>query len=208
MIAPQVHDLVCFHGSALVADAEPLPFWLQDTLHHWLWGTVRNGTVAEGFLAVGIRGSSRHHRWPAIIRQTDMLDWKRPQDIRVIHADVARRMVPAMQSLNAVELLWQHLPHCWGPFGSTAFELATGVYVLTETSDLDLIVRIAEPIDRSEAQQLWHSVQGLSARTDVRIETPRCGFSLNEYVREYGRHILLRYPFGVRLGADPWQVSQ
>jgi hypothetical protein len=37
------------------------------------------------------------------------------------------------------------------------------------------------------------------------VETPVCGFTLEEYATARSAKILLRYPDGVRLGEDPWQ---
>jgi hypothetical protein len=39
------------------------------------------------------------------------------------------------------------------------------------------------------------------------VETPLCGFALEEYALASSSRILLRYAEGVRLGNDPWQVE-
>jgi phosphoribosyl-dephospho-CoA transferase len=100
---------------------------------------------------------------------------------------------------------WLGLTLPWGPAGSVGFEIATGRSVTTEESDLDLVIRAKQRIDREEANLLLDSTLGLESKIDVRVETPLCGFSLAEHVSASSTKILLRHPGGVRLGEDPWQ---
>jgi phosphoribosyl-dephospho-CoA transferase len=102
---------------------------------------------------------------------------------------------------------WADLSLPWGPGGSVGFELASGRKVTTGASDLDLVIRAAEQFGVDEARFLLDRTIGLEAKVDVRVETPVCGFSLEEYVSASFARILLRYPGGVRLGDDPWQVE-
>jgi phosphoribosyl-dephospho-CoA transferase len=44
----------------------------------------------------------------------------------------------------------------------------------------------------------------LQVKVDVRVETPMCGFSLDEYAHASSARILLRYADGLRFGDDPW----
>jgi phosphoribosyl-dephospho-CoA transferase len=98
---------------------------------------------------------------------------------------------------------WAVFTLLWGPAGSVGFELASGHKITTETSDLDLVIRAAEQIGVEEAKFLLDRTLGLEAKIDVRVETPVCGFALEEYVS--ATKILLRYPDGVRLGENPWR---
>jgi phosphoribosyl-dephospho-CoA transferase len=100
---------------------------------------------------------------------------------------------------------WADLTLPWGPGGSVAFELASGRSVTTEASDLDLVIRAGQRIGAEEARFLLDRTFGLEATVDVRVETPVCGFALEEYVQASSPKILLRYPDGVRLGEDPWR---
>jgi phosphoribosyl-dephospho-CoA transferase len=76
---------------------------------------------------------------------------------------------------------WRDLALPWGPIGSVGFEIASGREVTTEVSDLDIAIRAQERISVEQAQSLWERVTGLQTRVDVRVETPECGFSLQEY---------------------------
>ncbi len=100
---------------------------------------------------------------------------------------------------------WTDLALPWGPGGSVAFELASGRKVTTEASDLDLVIRAQQRITVEEARFLLDRTQGLEAKVDVRVETPVCGFALEEYVFASSAKILLRYREGGWLGEDPWQ---
>ena len=86
------------------------------------------------------------------------------------------------------------------------FELATGAPVVTPDSDLDAVIYAAQPIDTSAARSLLEATRDLPAVVDVRVETPRVGFSLAEYVDRKGATLLLRTPAGAVLGTDPWRV--
>jgi phosphoribosyl-dephospho-CoA transferase len=100
---------------------------------------------------------------------------------------------------------WADLTLPWGPGGSVAFELASGRTVTTEASDLDLVIRAKRPIAYEEARSLLDRTLGLEAKVDARVETPMCGFALEEYVLANSAKILLRYAEEERLGEDPWR---
>jgi phosphoribosyl-dephospho-CoA transferase len=76
--------------------------------------------------------------------------------------------------------------------------------VTTQASDLDLVIRASQRIGGEEARFLLDRTLGLETKVDVRVETPVCGFSLEDYVTASAK-ILLRYADGVRLGVDPWR---
>jgi phosphoribosyl-dephospho-CoA transferase len=100
---------------------------------------------------------------------------------------------------------WTNLSLPWGPAGSVGFELATGRQVTTDASDLDLVIRAKQRIGVEKARSILDRTLGLETKVDVRVETPVCGFSLEEYASVGPANVLLRYPDGVRLGEDPWQ---
>ena len=98
-----------------------------------------------------------------------------------------------MKALQQVVEAWRDLTFPWGPTGSVGFELASGHHVTTEVSDLDIAIRAHERISVEQARSLWERVIGLQTKVDIRVETPECGFSLEEYVNVSSRRILLRY---------------
>jgi phosphoribosyl-dephospho-CoA transferase len=129
----------------------------------------------------------------------------RPVEMLVFAQSSSRMLrTPAIKALQEVIARWRDLSLPWGPTGSGGFELASGRQVTTEVSDLDIAVRDRRRIPVEQARSLWHRVTELQTKVDVRVETPECGFALEEYVCASSRQILLRYPDGPKFGDDPW----
>ncbi len=91
--------------------------------------------------------------------------------------------------------------------GSVGFELATGQQVVTGASDLDIALFAPTRFARDVARDLWSVMRTAPAKVDVRVETPYCGFSLEEYAREETEQVLVRLPESRRFAIDPWSVS-
>jgi phosphoribosyl-dephospho-CoA transferase len=127
----------------------------------------------------------------------------RPEELLLGDRDVRR--IPALKALQKMQDRWADLALPWGPAGSVGFDLASGRTVTAEASDLDLVIRARQPIAHEQARSLLDRTLGLEAKVDVRVETPACGFALEEYVLASPARILLRYPDAVRLGEDPWR---
>src|ERR1700722_595585 len=203
--APQVHDLLQIDAHALTADSVSRPQWVTETLICCPWVVVRRGQAPAGQISVGVRGAARSERWAGCCSETLIKKIVRPTELLVPSRTSARlRRTPALQALLDVIERWQGLSLPWGPTGSVGFELATGRPVTTEASDLDLAVRAPSPIGVEQARWLWDRVLGLRTKVDVRVETPLCGFSLEEYACASPTPILLRYPDAPRLGDHPW----
>ena len=86
----------------------------------------------------------------------------------------------------------------------TGFELVSGSPTVTETSDLDIVVRAPEPFDRAFARSICIQPEGAPARVDVLIETPCCRFSLDEYAHSQLKKVLVRTGTRRTLADDPW----
>jgi len=182
------------------------PSWVRRALLDCPWVVVRRTQAAPGLIAVGVRGNARSERWAAFCEQSLVSSIVRPEELLLrgrTSNDVQR--TPARRALQQMKDRWADLTLSWGPGGSVAFELASGRKVTTEASDLDLIIRARQPIAHEQARFLLDRTLGLEAKVDVRVETPVCGFALEEYVLATSAKILLRYADDVRLGEDPWQ---
>jgi phosphoribosyl-dephospho-CoA transferase len=94
----------------------------------------------------------------------------------------------------------------WGPGGSVGYELASGIPAVRDGSDLDLILFAPKKLKITEAQDLWHMISSAQGKVDALVETPFCGFSLEEFVTTSPRKILLRTSDGRILGSDPWSL--
>jgi phosphoribosyl-dephospho-CoA transferase len=203
---PQVHDLLQIDRLSLTSGCAGEPSWVSRALLDCPWVVVRRTQAAPGLIAVGVRGNARSERWAAFCEQSLVNKIVRPEELLLrdlTSNDVER--TPARRALQQMKDRWADLTLPWGPAGSVGFELASGRKVSTNASDLDLVIRAAGQIGVDEARVLLDRTIGLEAKVDVRVETPVCGFSLEEYVSASSAKILLRYPDGVTLGQDPWQ---
>ncbi|MEI9974967.1 MAG: malonate decarboxylase holo-ACP synthase [Ignavibacteriota bacterium] len=170
---------------------------------------VRRGAGSEPGIPIGIRGAERNQRWAALCQPSWITRVVRPPELLQSVVPRARsQAVPALRALEILKSRWRDRRLVWGPGGSVGFELATGIPVTSQTSDLDIIVYADTPMTKDEAKLLCDGASDLNVDVDIRVETPRCGFSLREYARESPAPILLRLPGQVRLGSDPWGLAE
>jgi phosphoribosyl-dephospho-CoA transferase len=203
----QVHDLVEIEPDSLAPSDESAPVWVRDALASCPWAAVRRAHALDGLIPVGIRGTRRYERWGTDCLKEGIREIVTPESLLDrFRSSTPIPRTPALMALcELVDRLSGRVLR-WGPFGSAAFELATGQQVTTEASDLDLMIRVPEPMSRHQAQLLWQLTQGLQARADVLVETGHYGFSLEEYANPISSRILLRHKDGSRLEQDPWAV--
>jgi len=203
---PRVHDLILLRsGDVDPACVAELP-WVSSALRRTPWVVVRRAPAPEGTLAVGVRGTARSERWGGFVRLSQVALTKRPSQLRSYLAQSSRRTIPALKALTSVEITLEHTDLDWGPAGSVGFELATGDPVTTEGSDLDLVLFAPNQIDPITTRDLWMTLSASPAKVDIRVETPLCGFSLEEYARAESAKILIRTTAGHRFAKDPWAM--
>jgi phosphoribosyl-dephospho-CoA transferase len=202
----QVHDLLRVDPESMSTGGTAELAWVKDALASSPWVVVRRDKAPEDRIAVGVRGATRGDRWGGSIAKDQIRGIARPEELLLLHrSSRSVPRTPALKALRQVDERWCHLTFPWGPAGSVGFELATGQFSTNDSSDLDLIIRAPAPISRERARSLWERTHGLAVRVDVRVETPCCGFSLEEYAGVSSSGMLLRYPDGPKLGADPWR---
>jgi phosphoribosyl-dephospho-CoA transferase len=206
--APRVHDLLLLRAGRVHPARMAEPPWVQMAMSRAPWVVAQRVNAPAGKVAVGVRGTDRSQRWGGLVDVTDVARIKRPLQLRVSLAHDSRREVPALKALALVERELADIDLSWGPVGSVGFELATGDRVTTESSDLDLALFTPQRIAPVIARDLWHTLSSLLAKVDVRVETPYCGFSLEEYVLRRSAKILIRTPDGQQLVEDPWDVPE
>lgn len=202
---PKVHDLLEIESPSSAVDLFAAPDWVGDSLSATPFVVVRRARVAASGIAIGVRGDSRSDRWGGVLKPEFIKRAIAPFDIREGRACLSRdrRRLPALRSLIELEAHWDSFGLLWGPGGSVGFELATGAPAVTESSDLDLVVFAPEPFDGDFASNLLLSIRRISPSIDVVVETPLCGFSLEEYANNQGRDVLLRCSDMARFGR-PW----
>lgn len=205
IIGLQVHDLVRINLDSLEPGLIDAPSWVRRMLRSCPWAVVRRPPAPIGQIAVGVRGTTRSERWGGFVTKDLISKIVQPEELLALErssSGAARTF--ALRALRGVIGQWRDVTLPWGPIGSVGFELATRRQVTTEASDLDLVIRAGQRISVDQARSWWQRVICLGTKVDIRVETPECGFSLEEYACTSSRRILLRCADGVRFGDDPW----
>ena len=203
----QVHDLILLRTESAVLSTQSdlaCPY-LNPNQRPWV--VVRRGHMSDGLIPVGVRGTQRHERCAGFTRSSDVLETRRPNQLRLLLAEDSRRSLPAFRTLSYLESGLVGLDMSWGPGGSVGYELASGIPTVHADSDLDFILFAPRKLEIAEAQDLWRVVSSTPGKVDALVETPCCGFSLEEFVTTFHRKILLRTSDGRILGSDPWNLS-
>jgi phosphoribosyl-dephospho-CoA transferase len=196
--AVQPHDLVRLSDidSLALADA---PAWVRDTLSTTPWVVVRRSPPTPGLVAVGVRGSNRarrhalnipFHHVDAIVPPEELVDRAPPRDM------------PAFRALTSLRSRIGSADLRWGPAGSAGFELATGAVTVTESSDLDLIVRVdSSAAGRLRQLESLHAEFTMAAvRVDCQVQMPFGAVALSELLGT-GTQVLVRSATGPRLAS-------
>ncbi|MFL7961228.1 MULTISPECIES: malonate decarboxylase holo-ACP synthase [unclassified Pseudomonas] len=193
------HDLLWgLTPERLPADA---PAWVVEALSLGQPVVVRRAMSAAGYVAVGVRGQSREQRYATSILVAAIKRRVRPEDL--CHVE-SRRDLPALHALSRLRPLLDASGWTWGISGSAGFELASGIEVLHERSDLDLILRTPQPLDRLQARELLAQLDGSACTVDMQLQTPCGGVALREWAGSSPR-VLLKDDVQARLVSDPWQ---
>ncbi|WP_158938385.1 malonate decarboxylase holo-ACP synthase [Burkholderia sp. S171] len=204
------HDLLQLAPGTL--DFSDAPAWVAASLKRAPFVVVRRAMSVSGLIAVGIRGEIRSERFGS---------WLDPRYVeRVVEPEallanskpsMTRAKLPTFALLQAIAPICNATGYIWGPTGSVGFELASGYPTVTQTSDLDLLMRAPDPLDRTTAKALFDTLSQAaldhSTRIDMQIQTLDGAFSLAEYAHP-GARVMLRCADGPKLVADPWQTSQ
>ena len=162
--------------------------------------------MSDGLIPVGVRGRQRHERCAGFTRLSDVAGTLRPDQLRLQLAEDSRRTLLAFRTLSYLESSLVGLDMSWGPGGSVGYELASGIPTVRTNSDLDLILFAPRKLDIVEAQDLWRMISSAPGKVDALVETPCCGFSLEEFATTSHRKILLRTNEGRVLGSNPWSL--
>jgi phosphoribosyl-dephospho-CoA transferase len=204
---PYAHDLLLVKSTTIEEACIAEPTWVRPALVKYPWVVARRAVSPKDRIAVGVRGQERQQRWGGFMRKDQIAKVIAPWHLRSGLANTVRLRLPAMQSLRFLEIELASLSNHWGPGGSVGYELASLAPVVTQESDLDLVISAPERFDRDFAQHLLKKIALAPAKVDVRIEAPWCGFSLEEYVRRNSEDLLVRTSKGPRLTTDPWSQS-
>lgn len=194
------HDLLWGMSVAdLPADA---PAWVGEVIGLGRPVVVRRAQVAEGYVAVGVRGRSRDQRYATKMKIRDICRRVQPEDLIDV-VDCQCVEWPALRALKHIRAVMTALSLPWGVAGSVGFELATGVPVLHQDSDLDLILRTSAFFNRQQAAELVEALAGAACRIDLQLQTPAGAVALREWAGS-ARQVLLKSDDAARLVPNPW----
>ncbi|WP_041021149.1 MULTISPECIES: malonate decarboxylase holo-ACP synthase [unclassified Pseudomonas] len=196
------HDLLWgMTPQQLPADA---PAWAVQALDLGQPVVVRRALTAPGQVAVGIRGRAREQRYATSMPLAAIQRRVRPEDL--CHVE-CHRDLPALRALSRLRSMLDACGWTWGISGSAGFELASGIEALHERSDLDLILRTPQPMDRVQARDLLARLDGSVCAVDMQLQTPFGAVALREWAGS-SRRVLLKDDVQARLVSNPWQPSR
>ena len=208
----RVHHLLEIDAKQFCLVQDSLPRWVEEELRRTPSVVVRRGVEMELGIPVGVRGAARNERWAAFCDPKFVKRVIAPQQLLRRTAPAFRvDAIAALRSLRVLAGRWSAIPYPWGPGGSVGFELASGCPTVTQTSDLDLLMRAPDPLDRASAKSLFDALSQAAldhnTRIDMQIQTLDGAFALAEYAHP-GTRVMMRCADGPKLVVDPWQTSQ
>lgn len=194
LTTPRPHDLLRVSPSESLGHGGP--DWLEQALRRAPWVVVRRDATRQGFVPVGVRGTSRGERHAGIIRADDIVEALAPAELLTRIGQLPD--VPAAATLRCAVDVLNPTGVEWGPGGSTGFSLASGVTVVTADSDLDLVITLRRLPQAGALRRWYDDLSRLPARVDCQLELPLGGVALAELVGPCER-VLLRTATGPRL---------
>lgn len=196
------HDLLFLHDPDAFEHAGPCPDWLDAAWRARAPLVVRREATSAGRIPVGARGPQRNQRLGGYIQHSAIARRVTPE---MLARAASRVDLPSLQALAELGPRLTALGLAWGPIGGVGFQLASGVTVLRETSDLDVLVRAPRPLAPAVVDALCALQTDSACRLDIQVGTGAGGFALAEYAR--GGRVLLKTAHGPLLLADPWQQA-
>ncbi len=200
------HDLLFLRTPPAFDCAGPCPDWLDAA---WLARAplvVRREATPPGCIPAGARGPQRNQRCAGYVAPSDVARCVTPEILAgvVLAGQLPESTLPCVRALRGLAPRLAALGLDWGPAGGAGFWLATGLPVLRDTSDLDLLVRAPAPPAPAVLDALCALQAETPCRLDIQLDTGAGGFALAEYAR--GGRVLLKTAHGPELVADPWRV--
>jgi len=192
------HDLLWGMTPAhLPADA---PAWARAVIGAGQPVVVRRALAEPGHVAVGVRGRLREQRFGAVMPLAAVQRRVVPEALCEV---ISPRDLPALRALAQLRPVLAKA--VWGITGSAGFELATGIEALHAQSDLDLLLRTPERLDRGDAKDLLALLDTAPCAVDLQLQTPYGAVALREWAGPSQR-VLLKSASGAHLVSDPWQA--
>jgi phosphoribosyl-dephospho-CoA transferase len=169
------------------------------------------------WIPIGLRGTTRSERHKGWLSPQALIRRVTPEALAAAVLD--GELAGSVKEFPSLQALAQWAPQlcdsglAWGPTGGVGFALATGLPVLRESSDLDLVVRAPLPLTAQQHDLLQRLCTAKACRIDLQVETGQGGFAFAEWLRGHGQgqsggpSILLKTAAGPLLIDDPWRPA-
>jgi phosphoribosyl-dephospho-CoA transferase len=202
----RAHDLIRVDQATDLQWNGELPHWVRPYLSRAPFVVVRRApTLKPDLIPVGIRGPRRGQRVPAFLPVNAIVEFVTPEQLVYIEGPEMRDL-PVFHALSEIGTGLSDGNYSWGPTGSVAFELVSGMNTATSESDLDLIIRVPVPLCHSTASNLLRYLSSFSVHVDAHLDTPVGVIALAEYVQRK-MQVLVRTTHGAFMVSDPWAIS-
>jgi phosphoribosyl-dephospho-CoA transferase len=196
------HDLLWgMTPEHLPADA---PSWVIESISAGQPVVVRRALSAADQVAVGVRGRLREQRYATSMAIDAIQRQVRPEALCHVLID---RDLPAVRALDQLRPILDASGWVWGVSGSAGFELASGFSALHEHSDLDLILRTPQFLERTQAQALVKLLDAAVCLVDMQLQTPNGAVALREWAGPSQR-VLLKNASKACLVSNPWNPQE
>lgn len=202
------HDLLWPRNRNALSSSAPLPAWASAT---WLAHAplvVRREQMQDPWrIPVGLRGQTRGERAAAYLSQHGIARCVTPEMLASSNTWLrfAQGEQPAVATLALLAPALAKLNLPWGPTGSVGFALASGLPVLRQSSDLDLVIRSATRLLPHQTDALLALTKSALCRLDIQIDTGHGAFALAEWMSG-AKQVLLKTNAGPYLVTDPWRT--
>jgi phosphoribosyl-dephospho-CoA transferase len=202
----RVHDFVWITKNPVFRPLDA-PAWVAEVFAQSRVVVVRRAAAPQGWLSVGIRGPARHQRHSCFLRQDGVESLHSPEILASSKLwktfSHSSRGLSVWKALRLVSDYFTRRNLIWGPIGSVGYGLATGIDVLTEMSDLDIIVRFSAAPNLEILKELRQALRFDDLRVDVTLESSMGGVDLNEYL-SHPDSSLIKTSGGPRVGGLLW----
>ena len=184
------------------------PEWAQLKLTEFQTVIVtRQKPLSKNKIVVGVRGNQRNQRFAFEINkqriQKRVTPYEALEQFKFNRLPESRKGFPVFQALRSIQ--GKHfLSADFGITGSAGYEIVTGDMMVKETSDLDLVLKVDHQISFDELKSLWENVNQFSVHADVQLVRADRGFSLEEFVQQNGKQVLIKSGTGPFISNDPW----
>lgn len=207
-----MEQLVCPHDLLTITlekdELLSFPKWVQLKLTEFQTVIVtRQKPISESRIVVGVRGNQRNQRFAFEINRQRIQKRITPyQALAQFNFDKlpeSRKAFPVFQTLQEIQIK-NFLSDNFGITGSTGYEIVTSDLMVKQTSDLDLILKTDCAISFDDLKMLWSFLNQFSVHADVQLVNQARGFSLEEFIQQKGKQVLIKSENGPFISSDPW----